>query len=218
LPHLRAHAGAHPTNDWKYLDLFTVAPNANAARGLLSVNQTNTAAWSAVLSGVHVLSNSAPNLGAMAGGPKFADRFIEPASIQLRRIVNGINRAKNQRPNQVFENLGDVLAAPELTVQSPFLNLTPQQIQHGLTDEAVERIPQQVLSLIKSDEPRIVVYAFGQSLKPAERSIVTSGNFYNICTNYQVTGEVVAKAVLRIDDAPKRPRVVVESYNILPPD
>jgi hypothetical protein len=35
VPHLRPHAGTHPPNDWKFLDLFTVAPNANAARGLL---------------------------------------------------------------------------------------------------------------------------------------------------------------------------------------
>ncbi len=83
---------------------------------------------------------------------------------------------------------------------------------------AVERIPQQILSLLKTDEPRIVIYSFGQSLKPAEHSLVTSGNFYNICTNYQVTGELVTKTILRIEDAPQKPRAVVESYNILPPE
>jgi hypothetical protein len=148
---------------------------------------------------------------------------ILAASRELQSIVTGINRVRDARPNRVFENLGDVLASPELTVASPFLKLTglsnPLAQKTGFPrDEVVERIPQQVLSLLKSDEPRIVVYAFGQSLKPAQGSIVTSANFYNICTNYQITGEVVAKAVLRIDDAPKRPRVVVESYNILPPD
>ncbi|MSU61191.1 MAG: hypothetical protein EXS31_02150 [Pedosphaera sp.] len=210
--------GTHPTNDWKLVDLFTVAPNANAARGLLSVNQTNTAAWSAALSGVHVLSNSVVSPGPI-GGQRFADRFIEPSSPQMKYIVDGINVMRNYFPNGLFEPMGNVLATPELTVRSPFLNLTSSaQFQRGLTDEAVERIPQQIMSLLKADEPRIVVYAFGQSLKPAERSLVTSGNFYNICTNYQITGEVVAKAVFRIEDAPLRPRVVVESYNILPPD
>ncbi|MEW6159274.1 MAG: hypothetical protein AB1813_17755, partial [Verrucomicrobiota bacterium] len=48
----------YPTNDWKLLEIFSAAPNENAARGLLSVNQTNIAAWAAVLSGVHVVSNS----------------------------------------------------------------------------------------------------------------------------------------------------------------
>ena len=47
-----------PTNDWRMLDLFTAALNDNATRGQLSINQTNLAAWSAVLSGVVVLTNA----------------------------------------------------------------------------------------------------------------------------------------------------------------
>ena len=39
-------------------DLFTAVPNDNAARGLLSVNQTNDAAWAAVLAGVIALTNN----------------------------------------------------------------------------------------------------------------------------------------------------------------
>lgn len=207
--------GTHPTNDWKFIDLFTVAPNANASRGLLSVNQTNLAAWSAVLGGVHVLSNSVANPATV--GIKFDDVFIPPNSTQLVSIVRGINRARALQPNRVFRTIGEVLSTPELTLGSPFLNFsTARRIERGLNDAAVERIPQQILSLLKTDEPRIVVYSFGQSLKPAERSLVTSGNFYNICTNYQVTGELVTKTVLRIEDAPQRPRTVVESYNILP--
>ncbi len=46
---------SQPTNDWRLLDLFTTALNDNATRGQLSINQTNLAAWSAVLSGVSVL-------------------------------------------------------------------------------------------------------------------------------------------------------------------
>ncbi|MBM3834194.1 MAG: hypothetical protein FJ403_13185 [Verrucomicrobia bacterium] len=209
--------GTHPTNDWKIVDLFTVAPNANAARGLLSVNQTNLAAWSAVLSGVSVLSNSVAN--PSPGGMKFDEVFIPPNSTQLVSIVRGINLARAQHPRRTFQTMGEVLAAPELTVASPFLNLSTQRrIERGINDVAVERIPQQILSLLKTDEPRIVVYAFGQSLKPAERSLVTSGNYYNICTNYQVTGELVTKAVLRIEDAPHKPRAALESFNILPPE
>jgi len=210
--------GTHPTNDWKLLDLFTVAPNPGAARGLLSVNQTNLAAWSAVLSGVAVLSNSLANPGPITG-MKFDDLFIQPNSPHLSRIVDGINRAKAQQPTGTFQSLGDVLAAPELTVASPFLNLSsPAQLERGLTDVAVERIPQQILSLLKTDDARIVIYAFGQSLKPAERSLVTAGSFYNICTNYQITGEYATKTVIRIEDAPRKPRAVVESFTILPPE
>lgn len=191
--------GTHPTNDWRLMDLFTVAPNANAARGLLSVNQTNLAAWSAVLSGVNVFSNN----------------FILPNSASLSRIVDGINRARAAQPGQVFLHMGDVLATPELSVQSPFLN--PQSNTN--TDVAYERIPQQILSLLKPDEPRMVIYSFGQSLKPADRSLVLlSGPNFRLCTNYQITAEFVTRTVLRIDGGLKNPRAVVESYSILPTD
>ncbi len=49
---------AQPTNDWGIFDLFTTAPNDNASRGQLSINQTNFAAWAAVLDGVIVVTNS----------------------------------------------------------------------------------------------------------------------------------------------------------------
>jgi hypothetical protein len=38
-------------------------------------------------------------------------------------------------------------------------------------------------------------------------------------TNYEVTGELASRAVVRIEfDNNRRPNAVVESYNILPPD
>ena len=87
-----------------------------------------------------------------------------------------------------------------------------------------ERIPQQILSLLKDDEPYVVIYAFGQSLRPAENSIVkTPGPYRNLCTNYVVTGEVATKTAVRIEKLPLQQgkqlyRAVVESYNILPND
>src|SRR5256884_2736933 len=70
--------GSHPTNDWHLVGLFTTALNDNAARGLLSVNQTNSAAWSAVLGGVSVLTNlsAKPQSG---GSPVYTHLFVEPA-------------------------------------------------------------------------------------------------------------------------------------------
>jgi hypothetical protein len=212
-------ADTHPTNDWWILDLFTTAVSDNAARGLLSVNQTNLAAWSAVLSGVSVLTNSQPaNPGG--GVPVYSNLFIQPGSPQLYFIVTNINLARLQQPNQTFLRMGHVLAAPALTVASPFLNTADPSI----TDAAYERIPQQILSLLKEDEARVVIYAFGQSLKPADRSIVTApGVYQNLCTNYQITGEVVTKTMVRFlelrqQGKPTYYRSVVESYNILPSD
>jgi hypothetical protein len=78
-----------------------------------------------------------------------------------------------------------------------------------------------VLSLLKVEEqPRFAVYVWGQSLKPADRSIVLSGSAFGLCTNYQVTGEVAAKAIVRVDRrvTPTSTNyvTVLESYQLLP--
>jgi len=88
----------------------------------------------------------------------------------------------------------------------------------GMTDAEYERIPQQIMSLLKVGDARFVVYCWGQSLKPADRSIVTSGPFFGICTNYQITGEMFTRAVVRVDGTASRPKPVIETFNILPKD
>ena len=238
---------SHPTNDWKLMDLFTTAVNDNAARSLLSVNQTNQAAWSALLSGVQVAGNN------------FTALQIEPAGVDytlvrsnLLYIFEGINRQRALKTN--FTRMSDILATPELTVLSPFLRHYPTdtgrnatymatnrpfliplidqgvtaEMRYEITDAAYERIPQQVLSLLTlEDAPRIVIYAFGQALRPAERSLViTPGPFYRMCTNYAIAGEFATRTVVRLENLPVRgfppppnpPRAVVESYKVLPID
>jgi hypothetical protein len=225
--HWSGSFGTHPTNDWKLVGLFTTAMSENAARGLLSVNQSQVAAWSAVLSGVPVITNSVAdrqyqiNRGTprQFGVPSanLGDLLIEPGSVQLSNIVRNINQYRAQQPMGVFSYLGEILGTPALTmayagngriVGSPYLNLSDAQIRavdgrsydfHALTDEAIEAIPARVLSLLKEDEPRVTIYCFGQTLKPAARSYVTSAQFYNLCVNYQVTGEYVTKAVVRVE-------------------
>ena len=219
---------AQPEKDWRIFDLFTTAPNANATRGQLPVNQTNLAAWSAALSGVIVLDTN--------GNPQ----AIQPAGVspELQTIVNGIN---SWRTNAGFSgitnnglgwfaNVGGVLAVPELTVNSPYLGSTAGNNistsgNTNITDAGVERIPQQTMSLLRlGDQPRFVIYAYGQSLKPADRSIVQAAPYTGLCANYQITGESAIRAVVRVegvsvnDPKPFRPRLVVESYNNLPPD
>jgi hypothetical protein len=206
-----------PTNDWHILDLFTTAFNDNASRGRLSVNQTNLAAWSAVLSGVNVMQDTNP----------LTSRFIAPAGPYdpnnaanwppLVRIVNGINNARTNFFNNSFQRLGDVLSAPELTIASPYLSTN---VNATLSDEVIERIPQQILGLLQGPQkPRFLIYSYGQALKPAPRSIITtSGNYFGLCTNYQITAEVATRAVVRIDGAPTNTHAVVESCNVLPPD
>ena len=249
--------GTHPSRDWRLLDVFTAAPNENAARGLLSVNQTNTAAWSAVLSGTIVATNIVGHNQAIqfkTRGVNPADAYapivIQPGTRQIAEIVDSINFARTHqvdiirnpdpnanpnltfipivrtnalagRPAEVFRHMGEVLSAPALSVQSPFLNRSQAQVQGVWNDRAVEFLPQQILSLLQRDEPRFVVYAFGQSLKPAPRSLTTDPDYYHMCTNYQITGEVITKTTFRVEGRPMDPsdplRPVVEKYEILPP-
>jgi hypothetical protein len=216
-------AFTHPINDRYVLDLFTTAINDNATRGQLSVNQTNLAAWSAVLSGVNVMPDA------------FTNTFISPAGTYdptspppVAYVVRGIQRTQTNYPGGVFRRVGDVLAVPELTVASPWLSTRTNL----MSDAVYERVPQQILGLLKgADQPRFVIYSFGQALKPADRSLVTAaGPFFGLCTNYQITAEVATRAVVRLEGLPQYPssltpqkpysnlRAVVERFNLLPPD
>jgi hypothetical protein len=213
---------SYPTNDWALLNLFTAGMNANSTRGQMSVNQTNLAAWSATLAGVNVLTNTSTiSYGNLFIPPVGGYDATKPASWPpLLRIVNGIIQSRTNFQGNYYHQVGDILATPELTVNSPFINTnTAQAPAQALNDEVYERIPQQILGLLRCDtSPRFVIYAFGQTLKPAEHSLETSGSFFGLCTNYQVTAEAATRAVVRIDGAPSKPRVVIESYTPLPPD
>ncbi len=218
---------SQPTNDWKILDLFTTAPNENASRGQLSINQTNMAAWQAILDGVIVVSNtSSTSLGSFPIDPYTnvynarSTPFTNTVSYIQHQFDNGTNY-----PGGVFTSMGDILSVSNLTVASPFLNTANPAT---LNDAAYERIPQQILSLLRVGTPRFVIYAYGQSLKPADRSIYTSsGPYFGMCTNYQITGEVVTRTVVRFEPANSGSlgypwtgamRPVVESFTVLPPE
>jgi hypothetical protein len=215
-----------PANDRKLLEVFTAALNENATRGQLSINQTNLAAWSAVLSGVVALcGNTNANLSHPAAvfpwvvaQPVGTDGTNSP----LWQIVTAMNDVRRTNYSGSFKALGDFLATPEFTESSPFLNLeamTPDQRNWGISDDVYERLPQQILGLLKCDHnPRFVIYSYGQALKPAARSIVTSGQYFGLCTNYQITAEVASRTVVRIEGAPTNSHAVIENFNLLPPD
>lgn len=218
-----------PIVDRQLFEVFTTALSDNATRGQLSINQTNLAAWSAVLSGVIVLTND-------PASEILYPTIISPAGVfnptilplpPLAQIVQGINSTRTNFANQTFTNLGDILATPELTDMSPFLTNSANDIQAnlqqisagGISDEVMERIPQQVMSLLTiSHSPRFVVYGYGQTLRPANSSIVIGGAFNGLCTNYEVTAETAVRAVMRVDGAPTNSHVIIEQYNVLPPD
>ena len=241
----------HPTMDYRLFDLFTAAVNENASYGRLNVNQTNLAAWSAVLSGVNVLSNTPVGSLPMVINPA---GYYDPSNpTPVAAIVQGINATRANTnsakgtvlvfPNGAFQHAGDVLATPQLSITSPFLDTQAENPQrqginslgaNGITDEMMERIPQQVMSLLTLNQnPRFVIYSFGQTLHPADHSLVIGGTFNGLCTNYQITAESATRAVVHVEgtsdpfyvngrvDSMGRsypPRIVVEQFNVLGPD
>jgi hypothetical protein len=225
---------SHPVNDRQLFNIFTTAINDNATHGQLSVNQTNLAAWSAVLSGVIVLTNNPATLAI--GWTNIQPAGVYNSSLPLPNsglpppyqtnplvmIWQGINNARANVTsngmvftNQVFAQVGDILATPQLTDQSPFINT-----KNPTNDEVYERIPQQIMSLLTfSQSPRFVVYSYGQTLHPAVHSLVNGGAYAGLCTNYQITAETATRAVVRVDGVQtNNPHIVIEQFNVLPPD
>ncbi len=207
----------------------------NVGAGLTNNPVAGLAAWSALFSGLVTVSNNAPDL---AINPRFAPQsqtqppfytatnifqpagaYYNPAlSLPLQpalvQIVNGINSTRantNLFQLGAFAHVGDILAVPQLTEQSPFLHwynwnggnpvYDGVQITNGISDEMYEWLPQQALSLLRcSSSPRYVIYCYGQALKPAPNGIYTGGNqFFGLVTNYQVVAETAARAVVRFN-------------------
>jgi len=218
-----------PTNDWRLLDVFTAAIHPNATRGRLSINQTNPAAWSAVFASV-------PVTAALDTGSGFVPAYetnVQPSSVDfpLASIVESINQTRANVFGGQFKKLSEFMMVTNLTIGSPyFANFDPsikQSIQFSLLDSDYERLPQQILSLVKLGEPRYVVYAWGQSLKPADYVPgigigIDAGT--KLTRNYQITGELATRAVVRVEferdqigrSLFNRPHAVVENFNILP--
>jgi hypothetical protein len=176
--------------------------------------------------------------------------YLRPSSAEMRRIVQSIHETRRGFPGGQFQRLGDVLSAPGLTVGqatnvvldennsfvftkdafntvSPMLSPIDESFNDvRVPDEVVEQIPQQVLNLLHMDggltgDSRVVIYSYGQSLKPAPNSIVTRpGPFYGLATNYVVTGEFATRTVVRFDGPPVPGdlRAVVEDHRILDPE
>jgi len=181
---------SHPTNDWQMLSAMSVAVNDAAARGLLGVNQTNRAAWAAVLGGVQI-----DNLGEDSVDD---NDYIQPGTGAFRTLVGGINQARNQLGNPqtgapgYFPFLGTLLSAEELSLASPYI-ANPA----SASDAVYEAIPRQILSLVKDDTPHVTIIAYGQTLEPAPSSVVGQANRFNgMVTNYVPTSEYVTKSLV----------------------
>lgn len=151
VPGLGMVSRTHPTNDWRLAARWASLVSTNQPRDLLSVNDTNFAHWQATLTGLTVLSN---NLDfAVFGDPtQFQTNVITPDAPQISTIVAGMQQRRAGQRGGYFADVAAWLSVPELSSASPWLNMSSwDQTSFGLTDEAYEALPSQLLSLVRAD-------------------------------------------------------------------
>ncbi len=144
-------ASMAPVQDWDVVGILAAMFNTNNFASLVSVNDRNTNDWQVLMDGLTALTNTL----------EFQPILISSNSPQAAIIANGIESTRLGQPAQFFHGLGDFLATPQLTVQSPFLNLAATNL---LTDEDYEVIPSQLLSLLRADSFGSVGAANGQTV------------------------------------------------------
>lgn len=129
-----------PVNDWHVASLIMNLFNTNNLASRFPVNNPDLVAWQGLLDGLTAYTNIPEALNAV---------IISSNSVQASLIASAIQLARANRPGQFFSDVGDILAAPQLADQSPFLTgLNPT---NKISDEAYEVIPCQLLSLLRAD-------------------------------------------------------------------
>jgi len=193
-------AAMAPVRDRHVVSMLAALLNTNDLRSLFSVNNSNPNAWLVLLDGLTVLTNDLPDSSGLRFGapPQFGTLVMSSNSPQALVIASAIQSARASRPGQFFYDLGDILAIPQLTEQSPFLNLSSSiQLTNGISDEAYEMIPSQLLPLLRADSIGSIVSLNGQMLVQftgydghAYAVQVSSDlmNWTSINTNYPVNG------------------------------
>jgi hypothetical protein len=187
---------------------------------LLSVNAKSPTAWAAVLSGVavptskkkgitlHYFHRKHPGNCTETDCATFDYRLYPNQS--MRNLVKSINEHRvlhgGDQEDKIFERVSDILSVPELTISQPayqamIVNGDPDDWRRTYPDELdYERIPQQILSLLRTDStPRFVAYVFSQTLKPAKGSLDEDG----LCRNYTIDRESARRTVFRIEGMEK---------------
>jgi hypothetical protein len=179
-----------PTNDWRLASLLVSLLSTNNPRNLASVNQPGVPAWCEVLDGMTVLTNT--DFG------QFDSITMSSSSPQAATIAAALDTMRSAQPNRTFRNIGDLLAIPELSTGSPWLDLSgAAQLYSSMTDEAYEAIPSQILPLLRPDSIGAVSQSSGTlqvqftGLDGYAYVVQTSSNLSDwtaVSTNYPVNG------------------------------
>jgi hypothetical protein len=132
----------HPTNDWQLVSILASMLDTNAPQTLLSINSTNRDAWAAAFDGLIVTTNDEEC--------SYFDSTVHSNSPQVSIVLNGLEASRASSPGGYFDDIGAVLATPELSMSSPWINFAWWWVD-CLPDAALEAIPSQLLSKLRPD-------------------------------------------------------------------
>jgi hypothetical protein len=145
-------AAAAPVQDWQLVSLLANILNTNDLRTQFSINTTDPGAWAAQLDGMTAWTNLEPTVNGLGIELSLDAILISSNSAQATLIADAIQASQVGKAKPTFSGIGDILAVPELSVGSPFLNWNYGVLQKdSLNDQAVEAIPSQLLPLLRVD-------------------------------------------------------------------
>jgi hypothetical protein len=153
-----------PVEDWYLVSLLSPLLTTNRPGTLVSVNNPDPNAWLGMLDGMTALTNNLPNIVVVhIPTPQFGTITISSNSPQASIIASAIESARLNQTGQSFADIGGILTIPQLTSQSPFLNWNnAAQQSNGISDQAYEAIPSQLLPLLRVDSVGSAAFAYGQ--------------------------------------------------------
>ena len=147
-------ASMAPAQDWHVASLLASLFNTNTSNyaSLFSVNDGNSSDWDNLLNGMTVLTNDLNDFVIeFTHMPQFTTIAISSNSTQAATIASAIESTRGALPLQLFTDKGDIFSVPQLSDASPYLNVDLAQVQHGISDQAYEAIPSQLLPLLRTD-------------------------------------------------------------------
>jgi len=158
---------SRPVMDWQLVDTLASLLNTNNLNTQFSVNTPNLNAWTSQFDGFTVSSNVMAGVIARLGyiiPPTTSAVVISSNSSQASVIANAIATARAGQSGQAFHGVGDILAVPQLSQQSPYLNWNNSYQQlYGISDQSYEAIPSQLLPLLRADSIGTLTATNGQS-------------------------------------------------------
>ena len=197
-----------PANDRRLIEVFG-EPGANNKWGRVDVNSDKRAVWAGILCGLSVPQWAHPsNQNGIQRIPGANEGASEPANWRVDfndgKWVSLVKAINELRGEGMFTRTTDILGVSELS------DLSPYSVQGvtGVDELDLERLPNQILSMLKTGGPSYYqLYVFVENIKPSrtlklakdnERSgIDAQGNVLN----YETTKQMATRQLVRFFEA-----------------